>query len=272
MSFAIAAIATAAAATIGAGASIYSANKAASAQKAGISASIDAQQKAFEQQKELNAPFREGGLTAQNRLMTLLGLTPSGGTGGAGTPGVSVDPNSPDFGKYARDFGMADFQADPGYAFRLEQGMKGLQQSAAARGGLLSGTTLRGITDYGQGMASQEYGNAYNRYQTNRANQLNPLTGILGMGQTATNNVSNAAGALGQGVAQGAAATGAANAGAYIGSANALNSALSGGVNSYLGYNMMQNMRQSSYGGGYGGGVPSMNSITPQSSITQLGG
>lgn len=226
--------AIAASAVVGAGASIYSSSQAADAQKAGIAASTAAQQKAFDEQKALNAPFREGGITAQNRLLTYLGLTPAEGSG------VTVDPNDPNFGKYAGDFGMKDFQADPGYNFRLSEGMKGLQNSAAAKGLLSSGSTLKGITDYGQGMASQEYGNAYQRYQTNRANQLNPLTGILGMGQTATNNVSNAAGQLGQGLGQAAAATGAANASSYINSGNALNNALSGGISSYMNYNNMQ--------------------------------
>jgi hypothetical protein len=228
------AVAIAGAGLVGAGASIYSSSKAADAQREGIAASTAAQQKAFDEQKALNAPFREGGITAQNRLLTVLGLRPAEGAG------LTVDPNDPSFGKYGRDFGMADFEADPGYAFRIKEGMKGLQNSAAARGLLSSGSTLKGITDYGQNAASQEYGNAYQRYQTNRANQLNPLTGILGMGQTATNNTSAAAGQLGQGLAEGAAALGSANASSYINTGNALTNALNTGVNSYMGYNNMQ--------------------------------
>lgn len=239
MTFGIAAIATG---IIGAGASIYGANKAADAQKAGIAASTAAQQKAFDEQKALQEPFRQGGLAAQNRMLTYLGLAPGGDSG------LTVNQNDPNFGKYAGDFGMADFEADPGYGFRLSEGQKALERSAAARGGLLSGSALKGATRFGQDMASQEYGNAYTRYQTNRRNQLDPLTGLIASGQGATNNVTNAAGTLGQGLAQGAAATGAANAGAYVGSTNALNNALSSGMNSYLGYNMMQNMRQSQYG------------------------
>lgn len=234
MSFAIAAMATAAAAVVGAGASIYGANKAASAQKAGIDASTAAQREMFEKQTELQEPFRQGGMTAQNRLMTLLGLSPGGDSG------ITVDPNDPNFGKYSKDFGMADYQADPGYAFRLSEGMKGLQNSAAARGLLSSGSTLKGITDYSQGMASQEYGNAYNRYQTNRANQLNPLQSLMGSGQTAANTLTNAAGNLGQGLGQAAAATGNANASAYMNSTNALTNALSTGASSYMNANMMQ--------------------------------
>jgi hypothetical protein len=248
MSFAIAAMATAAAAVVGAGASIYSSNKAAEAQKEGIAASTAAQREAFDKQAALQEPFRQGGMAAQNRLMTYLGLTPGGDSG------LSVNPNDPNFGKYAGDFGMADFEADPGYAFRLKQGMKSLEQSAAARGGLLSGSTLRGVTDYSQGMASQEYGNAYNRYQTNRANQLNPLQSLMGSGQTSANTLTGAAGQLGQGLAQGAAATGASNASSYMNTGNALTNALSGGANAYMNANMMARMFPSR---GYtGGGVP----------------
>ena len=228
------AVAIAGAGLVGAGASIYSSGKAADAQKAGIDASAAVQREMFDKQTALQEPFRQGGMTAQNRLMTLLGLTPGADSG------VTVDPNDPNFGKYSRDFSMADYQADPGYAFRLSEGMKGLQNSAAAKGLLSSGSTLKGITDYSQGMASQEYGNAYNRYQTNRANQLNPLQSLMGSGQTAANTLTNAAGNLGQGLGQAAAATGAANASAYMNTGNALSNALSGGLNAYMGYNNMQ--------------------------------
>ena len=234
MSFAIAAMATAAAAVVGAGASIYGANKAASAQKAGIDASTAVQREMFDKQTALQEPFRQGGMTAQNQLMTLLGLSPGADSG------ITVNPNDPNFGKYSKDFSMADYQADPGYAFRLSEGMKGLQNSAAAKGLLSSGSTLKGITDYGQGMASQEYGNAYNRSQTNRANQLNPLQSLMGSGQTAANTLTGAAGNLGQGLGQAAAATGNANASAYMNSTNALTNALSTGASSYMNANMMQ--------------------------------
>lgn len=228
------AVAIAGAGLVGAGASIYSSSKAADAQKAGIDASAAVQREMFDKQTALQEPFRQGGMTAQNQLMTLLGLNPGADSG------VTVNPNDPNFGKYAKDFSMADYQTDPGYAFRLSEGMKGLQNSAAAKGLLSSGSTLKGITDYGQGMASQEYGDAYNRYQTNRANQLNPLQSLMGSGQTAANTLTNAAGNLGQGLGQAAAATGAANASAYMNTGNALSNALSGGLNAYMGYNNMQ--------------------------------
>jgi hypothetical protein len=79
---------------------------------------------------------------------------------------------------------MDQFQQDPGYAFRMSEGMKGLERSAAARGGLLSGGTLKGIQRFGQDMASQEYQNAFNRYGIERERRLNPLQSLAGVGQT----------------------------------------------------------------------------------------
>jgi hypothetical protein len=87
---------------------------------------------------------------------------------------------------------MAQLQMDPSYAFRERQGMKALQNSAAARGGLLSGNTLKGIQDYSQGLASTEYGNAYNRFMANRANQVAMLQGGVGTGMNAAQGAGNA--------------------------------------------------------------------------------
>jgi len=148
-----------------------------------------------------------------------------------------ANSDSPDFGKYARDFGMADYQADPGYSFRLAEGLKALQRTAAARGGLLSGAILKGVTRYGQDSASQEYQNAFNRYQVNRANQLQPLQSLMGAGQTATNTVGAAgqiyAGQAGEAMMGGANARGS----GYVGVANAINS----GLGSYLNHQQNQN-------------------------------
>jgi hypothetical protein len=190
------------------------ADRAAELQRQTAQEQLALQREMYERNIGLQAPFREGGLAAQNRLMTLLGLAPpeapraSGGGGFGGiagmignvaknalgqpSSGLNVDRNSPDFGRYARDFGMSDFQADPGYAFRMSEGMKGLERSAAARGGLLSGGTLKGIQRFGQDLASQEYTNAFNRYQTNRAAQLNPLQSLAGVGQTTANTLGQA--------------------------------------------------------------------------------
>jgi hypothetical protein len=210
-------------------------------------AAQDAQERMYERQVSLNEPFRLAGVASQNRLMELLGIksptTPAGGTPSE----FSVDPNSPDFGKYARDFGAADFETDPGYAFRLSEGMKALDRTAAARGGLLSGATLKGAQRYNQGMASDEYQRAYERYNTNRANQLNPLMGYAtGPGMSATAASSNAAQNFGTQTGQNLQDVGTARASGYLGSGNALSGALTTAGNAYL-YNNRTNALANSY-------------------------
>jgi hypothetical protein len=75
-------------------------------------------------------------------------------------------------------------------------------------------------------MASNEYQNAYNRFQTNRSSRLNPLMGLAGAGQGATNVLSGAAGQLGSQLGENAMGAGNARASGYIGSANAYTNAV----------------------------------------------
>ena len=209
---------------------------AAAASRETTQASIEAQERMFNKQVALQEPFRETGLAAQNRLADLLGV--SGRTG------------EPGYGYGMQPFTMAQYQADPGYAFRLRRGVDALDRTAAARGGLLSGNQLRGVTEFGQDLASQEYQNAFNRYQTERANILNPLQSLGGVGQTATNTLTNAAGNLGAGMAgaygnlgsalsANAMNTGNIRASGYMNQANALTGALGTGLNYYQNQQMM---------------------------------
>jgi hypothetical protein len=170
------------------------------------------QREMFDRQVQLQEPFRQGGLAGQNRLLELLGI---GGDAQAG-----------DYGRDARDFSMNDFEVDPGYGFRLAEGNKALERSAAARGMVMSGSMLKGAQRFGQDMASNEYQNAYNRFQTNRSSRLNPLMGLAGAGQGATNVLSGAAGQLGQNLGENAMGAGNARASGYIGSANAYTNAV----------------------------------------------
>ena len=73
------------------------------------------------------------------------------GQGGTGVP-AGMDP---------REFFL---RQTPGYGFAFNEGMRGIQSSAAARGTLLTGGTLRGLARYGTGLADQLYGNTINRY------------------------------------------------------------------------------------------------------------
>jgi len=180
--------------------------------------------KIYQEQKALQEPFRTAGITAQNQLLTLLGLQ-------GGTPGA-------EFGRYARPFGMQDFQADPGYAFRLSEGMKALEASRAARGGLLSGATGKALSRYGQDLVSQEYGSAFNRYQTERANRLAPLGSLMGTGQAAAANQVGSAGQYGTNLSNLTTSGAAAQAAGQGGMMNAL----TGSLNTYLNYSANQNI------------------------------
>ena len=182
------------------------------------------------------APYAGAGITAQNKLLTYLGL-PGGTQGDA-------------FGRYAGDFSSADFLAnkDPGYGFRFSEGLKGLDRSAAARGGLLSGATLKGAERFGQDLASTEYQNAFNRYQTNRANALGPLDVMRASGQSAAAGQAGIAGNYGASGAAGQTALGNIGAAGTMGQANALAS----GLGQYLNYSsnadLSNAIRTSAYG------------------------
>ena len=158
-----------------AGAGVYAANQQADAAKdaATYSAkaaktSTDLQQAIYNQNRSDMTPWRTAGQNALSYLASGMG---SDGTNGALT----------------RSFTNADYQADPGYAFRQAEGQKALERSAAARGGLYSGRAAKDLTRYTQDYASNEYNNAYNRFNANQTNQYNRLASLAGVGQTANN-------------------------------------------------------------------------------------
>jgi hypothetical protein len=105
-----------------------------------------------------------------------------------------------DYGLLNRQFSMQDFQQDPGYQFRLAEGEKAINRAAAARGGYDSGGALKALTRYGQGVASDEYGNAFNRWNTQNNQLYNRFASLAGVGQLANQQVGQA----GQGYANAA--------------------------------------------------------------------
>lgn len=143
-------------------------------------------------------------------------------------------PGAPGFGDLNRDFTIADFNKDPGYQFRMDQGQQALERSAAARGGLLSGAAIKGALEYGQGFGSNEYSNAYNRFNADRTARFNRLSAVAGTGQTAATGL-NAAGTdfantYGSNLAAGANA----RAAGAVNTGNAINSGISSIGNFYL--------------------------------------
>jgi len=217
----------AAAALIGGKMSSDASKSAASTSAAASDRASELQREMFERNIELQEPWRKAGMNALAKLEPLA---------------TEYTP-----------FGMDQFQADPGYAFRMSEGMKGLERSAAARGGLLSGATLKGIQRYGQDLGSQEYMNAFNRYQTERNARLAPLQSLAGVGQTSANTLgqagtqfANTMGNIGMNQANVAGNAAMSRASAYGNTLNQL---------SYLG---------GRYFGGSGGGSPSNRDIERQ--------
>lgn len=119
-------------------------------------------------------PYQQFGQQSLNALARGMGLTP-----GAGSGAFMSEPS------------LSQLQMDPGYAFRRQQGEQAIQRQMAAGGLGASGSALKAATRFGQDMASQEYGNAYNRFMQNRANQVAMLQGGANTGFGAAQGVGN---------------------------------------------------------------------------------
>lgn len=155
-------------------------------------------------------------------------------------------------------FTQAQFLAnqDPAYGFDMQQGLGAVQSSAAAKGGLMSGGTMAAMNNYAQGMASNEYSNAYNRFMSSQNTQFNRLGQIAGMGQAATGNANGASMNYGTGMANLTTGIGQSQAGAQIAQGNIWGGAISN-VGNTIGQSMTVNGLTSSMqgGGGSGGGA-----------------
>ena len=143
---------------VSAGVGMYASSKASSAQESAAQSaaassdkSLQAQLEMFYQQREDLEPWRDAGTKSVNKLLEM------------------------------QETGPGEFEASPGYQFRLEEGQKALERSAAAKGTLLSGGTLKAATRYGQDYATNDYDNFLRRYY----NRLTPYQSLAGVGQTA---------------------------------------------------------------------------------------
>lgn len=181
---------------------LFAGDQAASAQGDASQAAANAQLEALQAARQQLRPYSRAGRASTNQLLTLLGL-----------PGGNQQSRM--FGDERAPFRMSDFRADPGYAFRLNEGMDALEAGAAARGGLLSGNTLRATQDYAQGLASNEFGNAFNRFYAMREARLNPLFRLAGLGQSSGTALAGAAQNYGNAMAQNAYNMGNVQAGQY---------------------------------------------------------
>jgi hypothetical protein len=223
------------------------ASKAANAQVDAANASNATQLQMFNQQRQDSAPWRSVGQNALYKLAGMYGVDAGVPADTAQQPGQQTwtyDPSTGGFSAYTPPPAPAQpkssdpyggFTASPGYQFRLNEGMKAIERSAAARGGLRSGATMKSLNDYAQGTASSEFGN-----------YTNTLANLAGIGQTV--NAQNAA--AGQNYANQTSANnmaaGNARASAYTSGANTINQGIGNLASAYL--------YTKGYGGGFGGG------------------
>lgn len=233
---------------IGAGAAEDAANIQASAARD----QARVQKEIFDIQNKQQAPFRGAGYTALNQIGSMLPGTyqqydaegnPIGT--GTGTGYLTKEFTNLDLNKYLA----------PNYGFQLEQGQGATRNLLNASGGLIGGNALRGLEDYTQNFAQNAYGDAFNKFQTQRGNIYNTLAGIAGIGQTSTNQSNVNAANYGTNVAN--LGIGAANASASgtIGAANALSGGLQNAGNMFM-FNRMfgGNTSLGSIGSTVGGG------------------
>lgn len=187
-------------AVVGGVASSRSSRRAADAQENAAALAAETELEMFNQNRADAAPWREAGIGA-------LGQMTSGTAAG---------------GEFNRNFTLADFTADPGYDFRMQQGQRAIDSSAAARGGALSGAALKGSLRFGQDLGSQEYQNAYNRFNNDRTQRFNRLASLAGVGQTATRDVAQQGTQVASNIANNQIGVGNAQASSYVGRGNAI--------------------------------------------------
>lgn len=170
------------AAAVGAAGSAYAgkqANKAAKTQAESTDRASEIQKEMYDQTRKDLDPYNQAGNKALSQIMGDIGSN----------------------GYFNQTYTGQDIYDDPSYKFRLQQGIDAIQSSAAAGGGLLSGATLKALQNYGQDYASQEYSNAYNRFNADQTNRFNRLSTLAGMGQNAAAQVGNAGLQTGQAIA-----------------------------------------------------------------------
>lgn len=144
------------------------ANQAAQAQREGTAMGIEEQRRQFDISREDLAPWMKAGGNALLKQQQLMGLVPS-------------------------DMTIEEMvMQDPSYLWRVSQGKKALEGSAAAQGGLFSGRTGKALTDYGQNQGLSEYQNIINR-----------LAGVSGTGQSTAQTVGGWGNQMGANIAQG---------------------------------------------------------------------
>lgn len=236
--------------------------------------SLNFQEQEYNQQQANSQPWLQAGSNAVNQLSKMVGNS----AGTSNSTGV-FDPSNP-FAAFTQQFQAPQLNntTDPGYLARLNLGQTAFENSAAARGGVLSSGTAANENQLAQDYASNEYSNVYSRalnqyqnafnvYNTNQTNTFNRLATLSGIGQQtntalgqtgaqAANNVGYINSVIGGQVGQSMQNAGTATASGYAGIANALGSTTSGLSSVALMNQIYQSLYGGAGGGAYGPGNP----------------
>lgn len=148
------------------------AESAAAAQEQAAQAANETEWKMYQQGREDLEPWRKQGAQSLSQLAGMM------------RPGTDMTTR----------FSSQDFRADPGYQYRLSEAQKGMDRSQAARGMLNSGAALKEAMRVNQGMASDEYQNAYNRWAQQNSDIYNRLAGLANTGQQTSNQLAQLSG------------------------------------------------------------------------------
>lgn len=216
----------------------------AAGQQAGAANNANAMQYNFYNQTRSDLqPYAQTGNVALNQLRGLTGLPSQDGS-------VAQNPNA----QLIKPFGLDDFQASPAYNFNLQQGQQAIDKAANARGNFYAPQTLQDISKFSQGLASNEFQNAFSNYNTNQQNVWNRLYGLSNLGQASAAGTAQAGGNAANQI--GAATIGAGNnqAAGTIGVGNALTGGLQNGYNAYM-WNQILQQQQNSIGLASGAGT-----------------
>jgi hypothetical protein len=215
------AIAVIGAGALGAAGTAYGASTAAGAQKSAAAAASAQQEAMYQQERSDLAPYMAQGASANAMLNQQL-------------PSLIQPINMSE----------AALQKTPGYQFNLTQGLKAVQNSAAARGLGVSGAAQKGAATYATGLADSTYQNQFNNALTNKQFTYNTLAGQQQLGQASAAGVGAAGIQTGQSVGNNLIGAGNASAAA----ANTTGAAINSGLNS-----VTQGLLLNSLTGGGGG-------------------
>lgn len=237
---------------IGGGISAYGAYKASKEQSKAAGLAADAIRDSSGQQLSLynqsrgdQQPYMEAGKGAVMSLAQLYGLNGANG-------GQPYGPES-----------VEAFKRSPDYDFAFKEGLRATNFGAAGKGMLKSGNAIRGAIDYGQGAATQNFGNYHNHLMELARLGQGSAGQLTAAGAATGGQLGQSAGALSQAIM----GKGAADASGWVGGTNAINGAIGGASNNLMLYNLLNNKGGSVYGaaggagknGGYGdltGGAP----------------